>query len=318
MIDIFYYQNGLKKGKLKDLSKLKSKKIWIDITNITKEEAALVHKAFKLHHLTVEDFLHPNDTRIKVEEFPHYLFLVFYGIRNDARKSKQFQMVELDFVLGERFLITNHETRLESYENLKSDKAKLGGLLDKGAEFVFHMLLDREIDNYIPVLENIDSQIESIEEELTEKPHPQLLARILKLKRQIVSVKKITFPQREKISFIAKNEYSLLSKDVVPYLRDIYDRSIRVSDSIDNYREAIGNTFDAYMSTVSNKMGEVMKLLSVIATIALPLTVVSSIYGTNFDFLPGQHYAYSFWIMISVMLIVVVGMALMFRRRGWF
>ncbi len=313
MIDIIYYQDGLKKGKLSDLKKLKNKKIWVDITDISKEEEETIQKIFKLHPLTAEDLQHSN-VRIKVEEFPNYLFCIFYGIK----KTKSIELIELDYIIGDNFLITNHRLRLESYEDLKSDKTKLGRLFSKRLEFIFHRLLDTEIANFMPVLENIDDQIECIEEKLAKRPKPELMTQILKLKRQIVTIKKVTLPQREKISFIAKNEYKHISKEVIPYLRDVYDRSIKVSDSIDNYREAVSNTFDAYMSAVSNNMNEVMKTLSIIATIALPLTVISGIYGTNFNFLPGQHNPYGFWAMIFVMVLVVSGMVLMFKRRKWF
>jgi len=124
-------------------------------------------------------------------------------------------------------------------------------------------------------------------------------------------------PQREKISFIAKNEYMFISKKSVPYFRDIYDHAIRVSDNVENYREAIGSAFDAYMSAVSNNMNEVMKVLSIIATIALPLTVISGIYGTNFNNLPGEFNPYGFWIMIAGMVVLCFGMLFYFRRKNW-
>lgn len=313
MIDIFYFEEGLKKAKLEELENLKEKQIWVDITNITKEEQELIKNIFELHPLTTED-LYNSNIRIKVEEFPNYLFCVFYGIR----KRKMVELFELDFIFGKNFLITSHKEEIESFSKLKNDEERLGNLFKKGNDFLFHKLLDYEIDNYFPVLEDIDDQIESIEEKITKRVEPSLLATILKLKRVIVSVKKAVIPQREKVSFLLKNEYKLISKKAVPYFRDIYDHSIKVADIVDNYREAVGNTFDAYMSAVSNNMNEVMKVLSIIATIALPLTVISGIYGTNFSVLPGANLMYGFWIMMFIMVLVSIGMIYFFRRRRWF
>ena len=313
MIELFYYDKTVKRGNIKDLDKLKDKKIWIDVTNITKEEADLLKTSFNLHPLSTEDLLNQG-IRIKVEEFSEYLFCVFYGIK----KEKSIELKELDFILGNNFVISNHKKEIETFTELKNNSEKLGQLFEKGVDFIFHRLLDKEVDNFFPVLEDIDDKIEEIEEEVTKRAKPELLQKILKMKRMIVLIKKSVLPQREKIGFLAKNDYKFISKKAIPYFRDIYDHAIRVSDSIDNYREAVSGTFDAYMSAVSNNMNEVMKTLSIIATIALPLGVISGIYGTNFAILPGQNFAYGFWIMLLGMFSVIGVMMIFFKKRGWF
>ncbi|MBU0460487.1 MAG: magnesium/cobalt transporter CorA [Nanoarchaeota archaeon] len=313
MIEIYYFDKTVKKGNLKDLDKLKNKKIWVDVSNISKEEAEILKDKFNLHHLTAEDLVNQR-TRIKVEEFTDYLFCVFYGIK----KEKAIELQEMDFIVGKNFIISNHKKEIVTFNELKNDLEKLRGLFEKGVEFIFHRLLDLEIDNFFPVLEEIDDQIETIEEDVAKRPKQELLQKVLKMKRKIVLIKKSALPQREKIGFLAKNDYKFISKEAIPYFRDIYDHAIRVSDSIDNYREAIGGTFDAYMSAVSNSMNEVMKTLSIIATIALPLGVISGIYGTNFAILPGQNFAYGFWMMLLGMFSVIGAMLIFFKKRGWF
>ena len=138
------------------------------------------------------------------------------------------------------------------------------------------------------------------------------------VKKSIVYVKRIAMIQREKMSLLSKGEYQLLSKKVLPYLRDVYDNSIRIFETVDSYRESVSSVYDLYMSTVSSNMNEVMKVLSIMATVALPLTVISSIYGTNFDFLPGASASNGFWVMITMMVGVMGLLALYFKRRGWF
>ncbi|MFH1770033.1 MAG: magnesium/cobalt transporter CorA [archaeon] len=313
MIEITYYNEGLKKGSVDKLHNFRDYPLWVDVTNITIEESKKLESEFELHHLTTEDLV-INGTRIKNEQFPNYLFSIFFGIK----KTKKIDLIELNFIIGKNFLITNHKIKLETFENLKQNEVKLIGLFQKGVDFLFHTLLDQEIDNYSPVLETIDDELEDIEEEVTQKPDPKSLAKIIALKRQIIFIKKVVLPQREKIAFLVKEDNKFLSSKTKPYFRDIHDHSIRVSDLIENYREAIGGTFDAYMSAVSNNMNEVMKVLSIIATIALPLTVISGIYGTNFTNLPGSTAHYGFWIMMLLMFLMIAGMLLYFKKRKWF
>src|SRR3989344_9531197 len=169
MIEVFYYDGKVKKGSLSDFNMLKDKSFWVDLTDITDEEKEFVQKAFNLHQLTAEDLLNQN-TRIKVEEFSDYLFCVFYGIR----KEKSFEMVEIDFILGKNFLVTCHKEPFNSCDKLKKDEERLCALFKKGNDFIFHKIIDEEIDNYFPVLEKIDDLVEDIEEEATLRPNSKL------------------------------------------------------------------------------------------------------------------------------------------------
>ena len=313
MLEIYYYDQGIKKAKIDEIERLKDKKIWIDTHSLTKEEVATLGKTLEIHETTQEDLFNSN-VRIKVEEFDNYLFCIFYGIK----KNKGLEFHELDFVIGKNFIISNHKKDLDSFEKLKKDKERLESLFKEDVDSIFHELIDEEVDTYFPTLEEIDVQIEKLEEDATKKPNPKILKEILKLKRDIILGKRIVFQQREKMSFLAKKEYKQISKSVLPYLRDVYDNTIRVSDSLDNSRELVANAYDIYMSTMNHKMNETMKVMSVIATIALPLTVLSSIYGTNFQILPGATSPIGFWMMIATMLILSSGALIFFRRRGWF
>ena len=297
---------------LKFFESIKDKPKWVDVTRMTKAEADLLKVVFNLHDLTIEDLLHSR-VRIKVEEFNHYLFCVFYAIH----KNKTIELLELDFIIGDNFLITNHSKEISLYALLKSNHERIEVLLKKGKEFLFHKIIDGEVDNYFPVLTNIDELIEEIQESAIQDARPELLSRILELRRQIIVIKRTAHDQREKISFLAKNEYPFIAKKALPYFRDLYDHSIRVSNTIDNYREMVIGTFDVYMSSVSQNMNQVIKVMSIIATIALPLTLISSIYGTNFSWLPGSDHPYGFWVMMGFMVLLSGGMFYLFSKRKW-
>ncbi|MCM2326166.1 MAG: magnesium/cobalt transporter CorA [Candidatus Woesearchaeota archaeon] len=311
MLDIFYYENKEVK-KANSLSEVKGKLAWVDVTNLNEKEARELAEAFELHPLTIEDMT-KWDTRIKIEEFPDYLYCVFYSIK-DTKKS--FLLRELDYVIGKNIIISSHQESA-LWEPLKKDYEKMKYLFEKGTDFFFHYLMDHEIDNFFPVIDILNEQIEDIEENIVKKPQTKDLSRILHLKKEFRRIKRIGFQQREKISFLAKNDYKYISHKSRPYFRDLYDHAIRVSDAIDNHRDAISEAFDAYMSAVNNSMNEVMKMLSVFATIALPMTVISGIFGTNFEFLPFAHLRYGFWTMVGMMFIFSTGMLYMFRKKGW-
>ncbi|MBU0758664.1 MAG: hypothetical protein KKF44_11450, partial [Nanoarchaeota archaeon] len=231
MKEIFIFEDRLYKLKTIDEKRIQNNPLWIDYTDITQEEAEELKNLFELHPLTTEDLLSP-DARIKVEEFPHYLFCVFYGI---LKNKETVELVEIDFILGKNFIISNHKKTLKSFTVLMDNTKKVEALLKMGPEFMMHRLLDMVVDNYSPMLEHFDDVIEDIEEEVVRSPRPDHLTQILKLKRLLVYIKRHIFQQREKISFLAKNDYNFIGKKARYYFRDIYDHAIMVSDSVDNY-----------------------------------------------------------------------------------
>ena len=167
MIDIFYLDGGVKKAGLDSIKELKGRKIWIDATDMKKEEADSLKEHLGLHPLTAEDLFNSN-VRIKVEEFPDYLFCVFYALK----KGKRMSLMEMDFIIGKDFLLTNHKAEIKSFKELKSDDSRVERNMKKGLDMLFHRLLDLEIDNYFPTLEELDDRIEALEEEATQKPSP--------------------------------------------------------------------------------------------------------------------------------------------------
>ncbi|MBS3136669.1 magnesium/cobalt transporter CorA [Candidatus Woesearchaeota archaeon] len=312
MIDICYYSGGLKKANLADLPKLKYSDVWIDATNISDMEADVLNKHFNLHPLTIED-LKAHRTRIKVEAFPTYLFCVFYVI-NPKNKA---ELLELNLVLGKDYVISNHITPLPFISELKENKERLETLFRKGPDFILHKILDSEISNYLPVLEGIGDEIERIEERIIVKPRKEQSSEILRIKKRILKMRRSVMQQRDKMAMLAKEEHSYISHKAIPYFRDIYDNSIRLVDMIDNEREAAASAYEIYISSLSNSVSEVMKALGLIATIALPLTVIAGIYGTNFSVLPGAKFAYGFWVMIAMMSLLSIFMVLRFKKKGW-
>ena len=318
MADLLTYDSGQVRRETFSLDALRQarergSRIWVDVSEQERDVLGSFEQAFGLHHLTIEDLTNLR-TRIKIEDFDDYLFIILYSIR---KSDHDIDLIELDFVIGNGFLITNHPGTLETFETIKQNNEKLALLFKKGIDFLFHRLLDKEIDNFFPVLEQLDEEIETIEENVIAKATPELLRRIHVVKRQIATIKHITLPQREKIASLAKGEHTFISPACQIYFRDIYDHAIHVSDSIETYRESASNTLDIYLTSVSNTMNEVMKILSIIATIILPLSFVTGLYGMNFQTLPGAENPSGFWVLLLFMIAFSLLLVMFFRSKRW-
>ena len=314
MLDILYYDGSLKRCDIDNLPLVKHKKIWIDAIDINGEEVNFLANLFRLHEVSKED-IGLSHGRIKIEEFPHYMFCTFYGLE---KYGNEVQLIPIEFVIGHNFIITAHKKNFGTYERIKNRKDIVEKLFVKGVSFIFHSLLDEELDNFIPILQEIDEEIESINSSVAIKAKTKELNRLLFLRKKVIEIRRVSLPQREKISFLSRRDYKFLPHHSQPYFRDLYDEAIRIEDKVDSQREMLSSTFEVYMTSINNHMSEIMKVLSIIATIALPLTVISGVYGTNFINLPGSKTPEGFWFMMIIMGIVMIGMILFFKKRKWF
>lgn len=312
MLSIFCWENGKVHGvKAEDIARFKNKLLWIDGVNITPHETDFLQRTFNLHHLTIEHFSEARH-HLKVESFSHYLYCVFESVQ----KTAPLVMEKFDFVLGKNFLITNHKNN--HFQDVKTNPEKLLPLFEKGIDFLQYNLLDNLVDSYFPVLDHLEEELDHLEAEAALFPKKEFGLKILRLKKTISKLRRIVFLQREKISLLAVGNVKFVQEKNYPYYRSLYDHAIKVADFVDNARDEADTTFEIYMSAISNSMNEVMKFLNIIATIALPLTVISGIYGANFLNLPGAEFHSAFWVMIGVMAVLSLMMILNFRRKRWF
>ena len=296
---------------IKNIKKCNSSPLWIDITYPKFDELLILQEAFNLHPVTLDD-LSNKVSPIKIEEFEQYMVVVIRQMLQKHRAS------EINFALGKNFVISTHVKAVESYENLKQDKIHLKRLFLKGIDIFFHTLIDLEIQRFAPMLREIDEEIEAIDVKVTENPTQLDANKIFAVRKRLGRLKKVTFPMREVMMFLARRPSKFITSKSLPYFRDAYDTMVRASDNVVAYREAASSTFDVYISSLSHNMNQVMKALAMMATLALPLTVISSIWGTNFDNLPGQHAYWGFWIMNLSMAAISIGMLIYFHKKHWF
>ncbi len=313
---LYYIENKkLKKEKFtsKKTKEFIKKKIffWVDINTTESKTIQEIGRTLNLHSLTIEDIERKN-AMPKVEDFKDYILIVMYGI------NKEMKNYEVDFVLGDTFLLSAHSKGKNAEERIINKTEKITYLLNKGPEFLLHELISLELENYLPLIEQIDKKREEYEKIILKNANTKKLSEIIADKEKINKIKRSSLIFMEKILLLSRLDSYLISKKAQPFYRDLYDTSARINDELDSDMEGLRGLIDLHMSVLSNKMNEIMKVLSVIATVMLPLSVITGIYGMNFKFLPISEWEFGFWFIIFLMVGLMFTMLFFFKKRQWF
>jgi magnesium transporter len=290
--------------------------LWVDLENPTPEEAEVLKKYFTLHPLAVEDTLidiqYP-----KMDVYPDYIFLVLHGI-NYMKDTEEFTTAEIDIFLGKQFLITHHDHRMRSVRDMRQRILQDPQLMALGLDTTIQSILDKVVDHYFPELEKLEDRIQEVEEEIfSPDMGRESLNKILGLKRDLMHLKRIVFPQREVFNRLSRDELAVIKPSTRLYFRDTYDSLFRMADIADSYRDLLTGFLDIYMSSISNRLNETMKVLTVISTICIPMTVVAGIYGMNFRAMPEIDWRYGYFFALGLMLAIGLAMFLFFKRKNW-
>jgi magnesium transporter len=276
-----------------------------------------IGKHLTIHPLTLEDIL---DTaqRPKLEIFDQYLFIELNAVLWDQELS-QIQADQISLVLGDNYVASFNNKAKDVFDPIRSRLREGAGRLNQhGADYLAYSLIDAIVDHYFVVLENLGEQIEFLEDELVANPDPDILQSIHELKRELIFLRKSVWPLREVIAALERGESPLFQESTQIYLRDVYDHSIQIIDTVETFRDMVSGMLDIYLSSVSNRMNEVMKVLTVIATIFIPLSFIVGLYGMNFEYMPELHWKWGYFGVWGVIILVVVGMVAYFRHKKWF
>ncbi len=290
---------------------------WVNVDGV--HNVPLLEKlgdCFGLHRLVMEDILN-TDQRPKMEDFGEYLYIVFKML--SSGKNGDIVTEQISLILGANFVISFQEGIEGDVFNLIRERLRNGkGRIRKmGADYLAYSLLDAVVDNYFVVLEKFGDKIESIETELIENPTQKTVQKIYQLKREMIFLHNVVWPLREVVGGMGKNESLLIKASTAPYLRDVYDHVIHIIDSVDIYREMLSSMLDMYLSSVSNRLNEVMKVLTVISLIFMPLTFLAGVYGMNFKYMPELEWRYGYFASLLLMLGIAVLMFFYFKRKKW-
>lgn len=290
---------------------------WINIDGA--HDADIVEKignCFDIHPLLLEDIMH-TEQRPKIEDFGNYIFIVLRMIHPNM-KGKELESEQVSLIIHSNYVITFQEYPGDVFEPIRERiRSGKGRIRKMGPDYLAYSLIDAIVDAYFVVSEKIGEQIGDIDEELITNPTQETLRNIHKLKRELLSLRRYTWPIREIINVLEKAENPLIKKSTGIYLRDVYDHTIQIMDTIEIFRETLSEMVDAYLSSINNRMNEIMKVLTVIATIFIPLTFIASIYGMNFSWMPELEWPEGYHIILLVMAALGILMLIYFKRKKW-
>jgi len=290
--------------------------LWVDIDSTERSQHALLEKVFHFHPLAIEDTLNPN-SRVKLEEYDGFLFIIVRGVALAATTEDPYDLETKDLYcfLGRNFLVTVHAGPMPSVDRVAAAIRRSPDLLDRGIERVLHAVLDDTIDGFFPILAQIDEFIDSLEERVFISFDESALRDLFQVKRLVLSLRRYLQPSREVLNVLTNRPTALLTSDVQLYFRDIYDHVLRINDALDNYRDLLSSTMDAYLTQVSNRLGIATKRLSVIATMSLPFVVVSGMWGMNFARVPLSQVPHGFELLVAAQLMLGLALLALLRWR---
>ena len=287
--------------------------VWVDAENESPEALQVLAGQFNLHPVTIEDLINRNQ-RAKIEEFEQYTFLVIHSLR--AIRGDEVETDELDIILKANCLLTVHNQPLETVKRFFDHCSADVTLLQHGSGFLLYLLGDSVVDALFPVLDALGDEIDALEDAVIAAPARTRMHRIFEVKRVLVQLRKIVSPQREVFNALSRRDSPYIGINTAVYFRDVHDHLVRAFEIVDSYRDLVGNTLDAYLAGISNRLGQVMKQLTVIATIFMPLSFLTGFFGMNFTAVPyGSPWLLAF--VVVTMLGLPAGMLLYFVRRGW-
>jgi len=290
---------------------------WINIDGL--HEVNVIEKlgnCFDIHPLVLEDILN-TDQRPKMEDYEKYIFLVLKMLLVDD-KTNMIHSEQISIILGQNFVISFQEAIGDVFDTIRERIRKGKGRIRKlDSDYLAYALIDAIVDNYFVILEKLGEKVESMEEDLVSNPTPEILQHIYNLKREIIYLKKSVWPLREVINGLLREESKLIKDSTNIYLRDLYDHTIQVIDTIESYRDMVSSMLDIYMSSVSNKMNEVMKVLTIFAAIFIPLTFIAGIYGMNFQHMPELSLPWAYPAIWIVIITVGVSLLAYFKHKKW-
>lgn len=290
---------------------------WVNIDGL--HEAEIIEKLgsyFGLHPLLLEDILN-TDQRPKMEDYGDYIFIVLKMLYPDENKD-EIEAEQVSLILGSNFVISFQEREGDVFDPVRDRIRKSKGRIRKaGSDYLAYALLDAIVDNYFLILENVGEKIEDTEQQLATNPSPETLQYIRELKNEMIFLRKSVWPLRELINGLERCESTLIHESTGLYLRDVYDHTIQIIDTVESYRDMISGMVDIYLSSVSNKMNEVMKVLTIFASIFIPLTFIAGIYGMNFEFMPELNWRWGYFALLGFIAIVGISLLVYFKRKRW-
>jgi magnesium transporter len=293
--------------------------LWLDLEAPSPEEASVLSDVFDFHPLTIEDCLAPRFDPPKIDDYGRYLFVVAHGVEEYVR-GRELEPAELDLYLGANYVVSSHLAPMAAVRRLLERCQRGGPVLNHDAGFLLHTLLDGLVDDMLPVVDELDETVDRAEEEVLADPQRSTLQEILLVRRNSMRLRRFTTAEREIANRLSRGEFpALVREEAHVYFRDVYDHLVRIEYLVESVRDLADGALNTYLSVVSNRLNEVMKVLTAAAAIFLPLALIPAVYGMNFtdNTWPPWDEPWSFALVVGAMVALGAVMAFFFRRRGW-
>ena len=291
-------------------------KLWVDIQDPTKEMLEpLLEGRFGFHELAAEDCLSLK-TLPKYDAFPLYDFFVFRAVDVDLRAHGN-RTTKLAAFLGRNFLVTVHTGAMPAIDEIHGRLPEDKRIIGNGADYLLYEIVDLMVDAHFPLLEKIEECVDDLQDKIFLNAHPAHLDELLHLKRNVNVMRRQSLPQRELLNLMSRGDSPFIQKQHLIYFRDLYDHMFRISETIDSERDMMAGTMEAYLSVIANRTNEIMRVLTVLSTMLLPLTLIAGIYGMNFEHMPELHWLHGYPFALGLMGATAVVMLLFFWKKGW-
>ena len=290
---------------------------WINIDGLHQVDIIeKIGKNFDFHPLLLEDILN-TEQRPKIEDFDTHIYLVLKMLYYDD-KTNEINSEQVSIIFGQNYVISFQEKEVDVFNPIRERiRTGKGRIRKMGADHLAYSLIDAIVDGYFIILEKLGENIEDVEEKMMANPTPETLHAIHRLKRKMISLRKSVWPLREVVNAFERSDSSLIQDNTRIYLKDVYDHTIQVIDTVETFRDMLSGMLDVYLSSISNKMNEIMKVLTIIATIFIPLTFIAGVYGMNFENMPELRWQWGYPAIWSVMLFIGILMMVYFRKKKW-
>jgi len=293
--------------------------LWVSLERPSQEEfLTILRDIFKFHPLTIEDCQSAGYQTPKIDDFGQYLFIIVHAI-SPQQNFQILDTVELDLFVGENYVVTHTQSdRMPPIDYIWQRIHRDERLHLNGSDFLCHAILDALVDDYMPLIDQMAEEIEELEDKVIANPNIATLQRILDLKHTIMSLRRIIGPQREIVNRLSRDDFTLIDHQSRIYFRDIYDHLVRIQDMSETIRDIVSSALDIYLNSTSLRLNEIMKALTIVSTIFLPLTFLAGVYGMNFEYMPEVSMKLAYPVLWGICMIIAVGMLAFFKRRGWF
>ncbi|AIS53009.1 magnesium Mg(2+) and cobalt Co(2+) transport protein CorA [Thermoanaerobacter kivui] len=289
--------------------------LWVDLENPNDFEIKILSESFRFHPLTIEDCLHRKQ-RSKIEDYQNYYFIVM-NVFKGRKLEKEFINSEIFIFVSKTYVVTVHWSKMELIDVIYKKATVTTNIFERGIDFLLYSIMDGVIDDYFPVVDEIGEKIDEIEEGIFKKDDNVVYNKIFTLKKNMLKLRKIITAQREILNTFLRHDFTLIKEENRLYFMDIYDHIMRLFDLIDTYYDLLTGTLDLYMSSISNRMNEIMKTLTIITTIMMPLTLITGIYGMNFKNMPELNTEYGYFVTLAFMGLIALWEILYFKKKKW-